>query len=242
MDTVAKYIRVDDPLALSYAASVLVSGYLLLQCVTPPNKTPSKSWRSDGLAFYGNSAVMALISALVTAQVVHHALIAASTPAGLQLACPNPALLNESLFRWTPLTAGCFVAILVFAPLRLGAYRNLGTNFTYGLAAPNRLVTDGIYSYVQHPSYTGILAVGIASALLFARWDAAVGCLLPEQAISYILETPHLKTAVHGVVLLVAGSQLYTRVSQEEAMLKELFGKEWVSWHAKTSRFVPGIF
>lgn len=241
MDAIQKYIRVDDPWALSYAASVLVSGFLLLQCVTPPNKTPSKSWRSDGLAFYGNSVFMTLVSALVMSQVVHHALIAASTPAGLRLACPNPALLNESLFRWTPLTAACFVVILVFAPLRLGAYRNLGTNFTYGLAAPNRLITDGIYSYVQHPSYTGLLAVGAASALQFGRWDTGVGCLLPEQVVERIVQTPHLSIAVHGVILLVAASQLYTRVSQEEAMLKELFGKEWVRWHAKTARFVPGI-
>ena len=28
----------------------------------------------------------------------------------------------------------------------------------------------------------------------------------------------------------------------EEMMLRDTFGKEWEVWHAKTKRFIPGIF
>ncbi len=33
-----------------------------------------------------------------------------------------------------------------------------------------------------------------------------------------------------------------TRVRDEEKMLKDTFGKEWVEWSGRTKRFVPGIF
>ena len=45
--------------------------------------------------------------------------------------------------------------LLLFAiPLRLHSYVSLGQNFTFHLAAPDKLITTRIYSYVQHPSYT----------------------------------------------------------------------------------------
>jgi protein-S-isoprenylcysteine O-methyltransferase Ste14 len=34
----------------------------------------------------------------------------------------------------------------------------------------------------------------------------------------------------------------WKRVKEEEMMLKSTFGKEWEVWHAKTKRFVPGLF
>jgi len=33
-----------------------------------------------------------------------------------------------------------------------------------------------------------------------------------------------------------------TRIMDEEKMMKETFGKEWEVWHAKTKRFIPGVF
>jgi len=35
---------------------------------------------------------------------------------------------------------------------------------------------------------------------------------------------------------------LWKRTLEEEDMLRKAFGKEWEEWHAKTARFVPGIF
>jgi protein-S-isoprenylcysteine O-methyltransferase Ste14 len=34
---------------------------------------------------------------------------------------------------------------------------------------------------------------------------------------------------------------LFTRVKDEEEMLKGQFGKEWEEWHRSTKRFIPGI-
>lgn len=241
MDSVAEYIRVDDGAALSFAAATLLCGYLMLRCITPPNKTPDEAWKKDGLAFFGNTAIITLIAAAVMPVYLYHALLAVVTPAALPRVCPNPAMLNESLLRWNALTASCVAAMVLLAPLRLGAYKNLGKNFTYGLAAPSGLITDGIYAYVQHPSYTGIVAVLLATHGMFGRWDSAVACLLPEAVVQAIASVPHAATYASVAVLAFASLQMYTRVSQEEAMLRELFGKEWEAWHAKTARFIPGI-
>jgi protein-S-isoprenylcysteine O-methyltransferase Ste14 len=35
---------------------------------------------------------------------------------------------------------------------------------------------------------------------------------------------------------------LRKRVREEETMLKKTFGNEWEPWHARTKRFVPGVF
>jgi protein-S-isoprenylcysteine O-methyltransferase Ste14 len=34
----------------------------------------------------------------------------------------------------------------------------------------------------------------------------------------------------------------WKRVHEEEAMMKETFGKEWEEWHKRTKRFIPGFF
>ncbi|OAQ97942.1 hypothetical protein LLEC1_03000 [Akanthomyces lecanii] len=105
-------------------------------------------------------------------------------------------------------------------------------------AGPSGLVTDGIYKYVQHPSYTGILLVAAAGAATSFRPDGAAACLVPAEYGPLV--DAWLPTACAGLALLTA-LQIYTRVSQEEAMLKELFGKEWIKWNKRTARFIPGL-
>ncbi|CEJ82119.1 hypothetical protein VHEMI02205 [[Torrubiella] hemipterigena] len=242
MDTLAKYCRTDDPAALSFAACLLISGYIVVKCITPPNATPAKAWKNDVISIYGNSFIMLLADASAVAVILYHTAISVATPAALSLICPNPAATNQTLFTWSASTVIPMLLIVVFGPLRLGAYKNLGKNFTYGLAAPNKLITDGIYKYMQHPSYTGIIIVAMAALALFIRWDASVGCVIPGSILSYIHAIPNAPGLGVALVMFIIVPQLATRVRQEEAMLKELFGDDWVQWNAKTSRFIPGIF
>lgn len=242
MDALAKYVQTDDPAALSFAACILITGYIVVKCITPPNATPAKAWKNDIISIYGNSFIMFLADASAIVVILYHAALSIVTPAAMPLICPNPAAMNTALFAWNWSTAIPMLLILVFGPLRLGAYKNLGKNFTYGLAAPNTLITDGIYQYMQHPSYTGLCVVIAANLALLTRWDASVGCLLSDRVISYLHAIPHAAELGIALVLLIAVPQLATRVRQEEAMLKELFGDDWVKWNAKTSRFIPGLF
>lgn len=65
-----------------------------------------------------------------------------------------------------------------------------------------------------------------------------LGCWLP----AWILNARSFWTAF--VLLLFTGTVRITwkRVNEEEAMMREAFGKEWEQWHAKTARLIPGVF
>ncbi|KAI8973149.1 hypothetical protein BD414DRAFT_499306 [Trametes punicea] len=79
--------------------------------------------------------------------------------ARLTLIAPHPILL-----------VGTFLAVCG-AALRLACFRALGALFTFELtiSPTHRLVTDGPYAYVRHPSYAGVYAVLLgASAVMLA--------------------------------------------------------------------------
>ncbi|KAK4206032.1 isoprenylcysteine carboxyl methyltransferase [Rhypophila decipiens] len=48
-----------------------------------------------------------------------------------------------------------------------------------------------------------------------------------------------LGIVVVSSVIILGG---WTRVKEEERMLKAKFGEEWVRWNKRTARFVPGVF
>ncbi len=230
---------------VSFVGAVLVAGYLAVRVSIPPNRTPAdRAWRHDALWFARSAAFLNLAAAALSALVLYHAALAASLPRpAVQAAlCPLDGAgrqRNPALFTWSPVTAASFVAILVGAPLRLGAFSGLGENFTFGLAKPRGLVTTGIYAHVQHPSYTGMGLVAVATFAVFLRLDGAVACFVPAARWPLVQAWSATVYAGAGVLLV---QQMAVRVRQEEAMLRELFGKEWEAWHAKTKRLVPGLF
>ncbi|KAM3547281.1 hypothetical protein ARSEF4850_010117, partial [Beauveria asiatica] len=171
--------------SVSFFAAVVVCGILSIRIIVPPNHTPRASaWKSDSIAFYaGNNVFIYMSIVAVSAINLYYAALVASPPATAARICPvgTAARLNPELFAWSPTTVASFLAILVAAPLRLGALHGLGRNFTFGLAKPSGLVTDGIYKYIQHPSYTGIFGGSCRRGHLFPpRWRSRVPD--PDQA------------------------------------------------------------
>jgi protein-S-isoprenylcysteine O-methyltransferase Ste14 len=77
------------------------------------------------------------------------------------------------------------------------------------------LVTDGLYRYVRHPIYTGVLALGAAMTLL--------GGLIP-----------HLFFYIALIVLL------NYKASFEEQLLRARY-PQYASYAAKTGRFLPKL-
>lgn len=68
-----------------------------------------------------------------------------------------------------------------------------------------------------------------------------MGCWLPEWIVQS--EGVGMGMAVAVGVGFVGGLWgLRVRVRDEERMLRARFGKEWELWHARTKRFVPGVF
>lgn len=148
--------------------------------------------------------------------------------------------LNPNLFTWTPATAVPLALLLCAGiPLRLVAYASLGKNFTFTLSKPDALNTSGIYRYVQHPSYTGILVIAGCVISLFFRSDGPATCWI----------SPRWFPAVRKLVLTLApiyvslmAFTMRTRIRDEEKMLRAEFGADWEAWHARTARLIPGIF
>jgi protein-S-isoprenylcysteine O-methyltransferase Ste14 len=104
--------------------------------------------------------------------------------------------------------------------LRTWAFVYLGRFFSIFLTIQkgHQLVTDNIYKYVRHPSYTGLLVRSLGWALVF-RSLLGVGAWL----------------------LLVVF--LIRRISHEERVLANEFTSEWDGYRRRTPwRLLPGVY
>ena len=79
------------------------------------------------------------------------------------------------------------------------------------------LVTHGIYGWIRHPSYLGLILGSLGWALAFR---SGVGVIL--------------------VVLMLPA--LFARIKSEERLLHEHFGDEYDAYRARTSRLIPGLY
>ena len=122
--------------------------------------------------------------------------------------------IDGDVIRW--LGVGIYAA---GGALRLWPVFILGQRFS-GLVAiqpGHKLVTSGIYGTIRHPSYLGLLLIGLGWAFAFR---SGVGLIL------FALMTP--------VVL--------SRIRAEERLLDVEFGEEYRAYTQRTSRLLPGIY
>lgn len=81
----------------------------------------------------------------------------------------------------------------------------------------HRLVTHGLYRYLRHPRYLGILLFTLGIALTYRSWLAVA------------------LVAVEGLVLL-------WRIRDEEALLQREFGAEWEAYARGSWRLLPFLY
>ena len=118
-------------------------------------------------------------------------------------------------------TTRYFGLLLFFAGsiLRLAAVFVLGRRFS-GLVAiqpDHQLKTDGLYRYIRHPSYTGLIASMMGYVLVFR---SAIGLIL--------------------IILLFL--LLMSRMNDEERFLEAHFGDEYRNYRIRTRRLVPFLY
>ncbi len=115
------------------------------------------------------------------------------------------------------LGAGLFVIGFI---LRVVSIHTLGKFFVtkVQITEDHELVKDGIYKYLRHPSYTGLIAVFSGSAFFL-------------QSFSGIL----------FFVLFALPAYIY-RIHVEEQALKQTFGKQYEEYTATSKRIVPYIY
>ena len=228
------------PATLALAVSFLLVAYLTNRCWTPPNPSPlgpAASLPRDDLGVSPRAIKTRRLVDLVFW--VLHTLFTVYYPFPPVMLCPCPENLSSSLFTWSPYTAFVLASILMAAPIRLLAFKQLGENFTFRLAKPKRLVKTGLYAYVQHPSYPTDWVVLTSNIAMLLRPDGVLGCVLPSRWVS-------VGVKMWPVLLLLSGAlglgAIWVRVQNEEAMLKDHFESEWEEYSQRTKRFVPGLF
>lgn len=224
----------------TFAAAIMVAGYLIFACATPPNPSPPRKERTmkDRVSFFVGSFAT-IVRSIIIVHTTYHALLAilpSYAPARMLQLCPHAQNCNADLFTWSQTTVISLLLIYLGAAVRLSAYGGLGRSFTFHLAAPDQLVTTGVYHWIQHPSYSGLVLIECGFGGIFFRWDAVGACWLSSE--SLIRLSGWGPTVIPGA-FIIAAIILTTRVRDEEEMLKKQFGRQWEEWHARTARYIP---
>jgi protein-S-isoprenylcysteine O-methyltransferase Ste14 len=104
--------------------------------------------------------------------------------------------------------------------IRWIAILSLKRQFTVDVAitSNHRIIRNGIYRYVRHPSYARSLLSFLGLGLCFSNYISLV-----------IIVVPLCAVFLH-------------RIRVEEEALVQAFGKEYVDYCASTKRLIPGIF
>ncbi|KAF1358248.1 hypothetical protein EJ07DRAFT_124454 [Lizonia empirigonia] len=160
----------------------------------------------------------------------------------LQAVCPTPGYLDPQLFTWSSTAIAALALLYLGSYIRLQAYAQLGTNFTYRIAKLDQVVTTGLYAYVRHPSYTGLLMVLLAFYSLFLRQRGLVSCWAP------LVNEKMATDEIHAYLVPVIGFScaiymfMIRRVREEEAMMQREFGEQWREHKLRTKKFIPYVY
>jgi protein-S-isoprenylcysteine O-methyltransferase Ste14 len=118
---------------------------------------------------------------------------------------------------WPVITG--IILVLTGTAIRAWSMRTLGRFFQFHIQVQDghRVVTDGPYRFVRHPSYTGLILV--MAGFGFASGD------------------------VWGLVaaLLIIGTALTLRIRAEERLLTANLGTEYELFAAKRKRILPAL-
>ncbi|KAF8876391.1 hypothetical protein BD779DRAFT_163677 [Infundibulicybe gibba] len=161
------------------------------------------------------------------------------------LACQNPhgpisqRLLSALIFSggspWriaiTPLSILGAVITLFGTALRIKCYQTLGSLFTFELCIQknHRLVVEGPYSFVRHPSYTGLILTLVGAFCSHASGSWVAECGLIHTSMGRVLVSFWI------IVALAVTVSLLLRVPKEDEILKQRFGDEWTKWAHRVS-------
>jgi len=120
--------------------------------------------------------------------------------------------------RW--LRPAALAVLVAGLAIRWTAILTLGKSFSANVAIreSQKVHRTGLYRFVRHPSYLGLLLVFLAVGLHARNWvSLALAVVPPTFALLY-------------------------RIHVEEKALREAFGEEYAAYSRETRRLVPGVF
>lgn len=142
--------------------------------------------------------------------------------------------------RASPLfLVGCALTV-VSTLIRLRCYKTLGRFFTYEVAIrpQHRLITDGPYAYVRHPSYTALLFCLVGLSVC----HGSSGSWMRE---CKILDTPGglALIALYAAYALPVTVAFLRRAPLEDTLLRKEFGEQWEQWAERVPyRLIPFVW
>jgi protein-S-isoprenylcysteine O-methyltransferase Ste14 len=139
------------------------------------------------------------------------------------------ALLFSLIFYFTGIASfegsslSYFVGILLLLSgllLRWNAVVVLGSSFTVQVAVHDKqqLITNGVYKFIRHPSYTGLLMYNFGLGLIQQNW----------LSILVLSSLPMIATL--------------NRIAYEEQVLLKHFGAQYLKYRMNTKRLIPFLY
>ena len=128
-----------------------------------------------------------------------------------------PVMVMELSQTAINVTALCFfIAGMI---VRWTAIISLGKYFTVDVSIQNehKVVQHGMYKYVRHPSYTGLLIEFLGLAFYFGTWMSVIILMIP-----------------------ISSVMMY-RIRWEENLLRKSFGEQYEKYKSHTKMLIPGI-
>jgi protein-S-isoprenylcysteine O-methyltransferase Ste14 len=114
----------------------------------------------------------------------------------------------------------CLGLLMLGLAIRWSAIYTLGKSFSANVAihATQRLNQSGLFQWMRHPSYTGMMLIFLAMGLATRNWLGL------------------------GIIVGLPMAALMYRIHVEEAALAGAFGAEYVEYSQRTKRLIPGIY
>jgi len=123
-------------------------------------------------------------------------------------------MIGNQTMRWSGLVlAGSGLVLIFWSGVALGKMYSAEVT----VQKNHQLVTTGLYQYIRHPRYLGVIFVALGLPLLFRSW------------IGLVVSIPLL------IVLL-------SRIKDEEAVLSEEFGLGWEVYRKQSWRLIPYLY
>jgi protein-S-isoprenylcysteine O-methyltransferase Ste14 len=113
------------------------------------------------------------------------------------------------------------LSVLIFGLLlRWSAVLSLGKAFSSNVAitSEQKVLKTGLYRWMRHPSYTGLLICIYAVALHTRNWISML------------------------IIAIPCTAALLYRIQVEEIALREHFGVEYEEYGRVTKRLIPGVY
>lgn len=128
--------------------------------------------------------------------------------------------------RGFPMHVGHWIRYVVVGLMAVGlairwtAILTLGRSFSVNVAihATQTLQRRGLFRWMRHPSYTGMMVLFLAVGLDTRNWLGL------------------------GMIMVLSMAALLYRMHVEEAALTGAFGEEYVEYSRTTKRLIPGVY